>query len=317
MVGRRRFAVLLGIYNIMTQQWIRSARSGLFIPVTEMAPVRKATMTSYAGIAKQAEALQQLFTKIKRPLSKELAALCKSATVLAEKWETKKTAELPPATLWAALSLHRVANAVLRLDGHARAEEIIGKLSDGDISMMGHERTVARDMFWEVEFWHFLLRVNLTADLLDPPDIIWDKDGQKTAIACKRIYSEKHIQNVLSEAVHQIEAAGGLGIAAFQLEDARIPEKSTLKNVTQDEASQILQGINLDFLHDHERHFLKYFTKDRLSAALVATSCFAIIDNLYVNTQWTVWTHPQLPEEHKQRVLELHAALVAGTSEAS
>jgi len=281
-----------------------------------MTPVKKATMTTYGDIAKQAEAIQQLFTKYERPLSEELTALCKAATILSEKWEAKKTAELPPSILWAALSLNRVANAVLRLDGHSRAEEIIGKLSDGDISMMDHERTIARDMFWEVEFWHFMLRVGLTAELVDPPDIIWDKDGQKTAIACKRIYSERHIQNVLSQAVHQIEAAGGFGIAAFQLEDARIPKKSTLNNVSQDEASQILQGINLEFLHEHERHFLKYFTKDRLSAALVATSCFAVIENLFVNTQWTVWTHPNLSKEHKQRVLELHTALIKGTSDA-
>lgn len=272
-------------------------------------------MISYADIAAQAGLIQKFFTKYKRPLSSDLVELCRAATDLSEKWKKGKTSELSTRVLYQAISLNRIANAVLPLDGHPRAEELAEKLANGGISMIDHDRTLARDIFWEIECWHFMNQAGLNAELIDPPDIVWNVKGKKTALACKRIYSEKHIQRVLSNAVHQIEKAGGFGFAAFQLEDSRVPKNQVsggitrLENVTAPESSNILQNLNLDFLREHERHFLKYFTKDRLSAALVATSAFVVLDTVYVNTQWTVWKHPRISAEHGRRVDTMHAAL--------
>lgn len=280
-----------------------------------MLPIQKTSVSSYNDVAKQADSLRRLFDKYGVKISPDLNHLTEATKELAEKWTAGKRSELQPATLWEALSIHRIADAILQLDGHARAKELLEKLSQGDINMIAHDRTVARDTFWEIEVWHYIRRAGLTTDLIDPPDIIWTVNAQNTGIACKRIYSEKHIQRILSEAVHQIEATTGFGIAAFQLEDVRIPKGKITKTATRAEAVDILQGINQDFFKEHKRHFLKYFSKDRLTAALAATSCFAVTDiSRNVNTQWSIWTHPDINAEHKARVTQLYQAISGGTS---
>ncbi|TVL97097.1 MAG: hypothetical protein CV087_22860 [Candidatus Brocadia sp. WS118] len=281
-----------------------------------MAPVQKALVNSYADVARQAETVHELYTKYKLTISNDLATLCKSAHDLSEKWEAKKTYELSPNVLWEALALNRVANALLALDGHSRAHELLKKLSDGRISMLKHVRSFARDTFWEVEVWNYIKRAGLNADLIDPPDIIWTADARETGIACKRVYSEKNIEKILSEAIKQIEATPGFGIAAFQLEDVRIPEGKFLSKITQAEAAEVLQEINLEFLKEHERHFLKYFSKDRLTAALAATSCIVLVEDIQnVATEWSVWTHPDLSVEHKARVTQLYEAISKSSSD--
>jgi len=273
-----------------------------------MEPVQRASRSNYAAIALQGKSLQELFRKYKIPMGPSLSRICDSANFLSTKWEEKKKSELTPPLLWDALSLIRISEPLLALDENPRASELLKKLADGEIGMLKHERTLARDIFWEVEIWNYLKRAGLSADLNDPPDVIWNAAGQRTGIACKRIYSEKHIQNVLSQAVRQIESTTGFGVAAFQLEDSRTPEGSILETESLAKASTILQNANLAFLKEHERHFLKYFSKDRLTAALVATSAIVVADIPHIGTEWCIWTHPGLSADHKARVKQLYPA---------
>jgi hypothetical protein len=62
----------------------------------------------------------------------------------------------------------------------------------------------------------------------DPPDVIVNYENSRIGIACKKLYSERHVQNVLSEAVGQIEGDFDFGIVGLNLDDL-LPEGVVLK----------------------------------------------------------------------------------------
>jgi hypothetical protein len=177
--------------------------------------------------------------------------------------------------------------------------------------MQSRGQNDAKDTFWELEIWHQARRSRLAAEL-NEPDVTWN-DGQRlTGIACKKIYSEAHIQNVLSEAVHQIEKYVGYGFAAFSV-DELTPGDKLLSVATREEATNKLQDINLQFLSRHARHFRRYFSTDRLTGAIVSVSCITALTGKdgtpYVQTEQTVWTSPEVSTEHRHRIERFKAAL--------
>jgi hypothetical protein len=138
--------------------------------------------------------------------------------------------------------------------------------------------------------------------LKEPPDIVVNFDDTCIGIACKKIYSERHVQNVLSQAVGQIEKEFEFGIVAINIDDL-LPPQATLNLESSYAVEERLNQYNGEFLRRHDRHFRKYLTKGRLISAIISSCVISDVPNerpRFNNAwQWTVWTVPGLSENQR------------------
>ena len=223
---------------------------------------------------------------------------------LSDSWLLNRVDKLSVISLFRAGHLDRIANAVLPLKHVSNRTKYLTALTSGSLDLLQRQKSHAKNILWELELWSILQRRSFDAILSDPPDIVVTFEGSTIGIACKKLYSEKHVQNVLSEAVAQIEAAFDFGIVAVNLDDL-VPQNAILSAPNQETMSQVIVDFNARFLELHERHFRKYLASGRLIAALVST---AILADVYrrrtrFNNAWqsTIWTIPGLPaDKHTQ-----------------
>ena len=149
---------------------------------------------------------------------------------------------------------------------------------------------------------------------LTAPDVVVNYDNSRIGIACKKLYSERHVQNILSEAVRQIERDFDFGIVGLNLDDL-LPKDVVLKgDSTNAVAERLLRANNL-FLQKHERHFRKYLAKGRLISAIVSTSIVADVPSerpQFRNTyQWTIWTIPGLDARYQEPLNKFYETVMS------
>jgi hypothetical protein len=183
----------------------------------------------------------------------------------------------------------------------------LGALVSGSLDLLKRKKSSAKNIFWEVELWARMKKRGFDAELRDPPDILLDFRGVTIGIACKKLYSEKHVQNVLSQAVSQIEDNCDFGIAAINLDDLQ-PEDMILSQPSHECALEFLAQKNQEFMLRHRHVFGKYLSSGRLLSVLVSTT---IVADMYKDKpkfneahHSTFWTIPGLPAD-KERPLNL------------
>jgi hypothetical protein len=202
--------------------------------------------------------------------------------------------------LCAAYSLSRVADAILALESEEDPGRILFELLDGDLDLLGITKSKAKDTFWELELFSLIKECGLQPRLVDPPDIVLEIDGAQIGIACKKLYSEGHVQNVLSKAVAQTEGTFDVGIAAINIDDL-VPRDSVLRVQNLDFAGERIRRLNESFLARHERHFERYLSTGRLIAAVVSTTVLADTYNdtprFNLVNDITVWSVEGLDKE--------------------
>ena len=198
----------------------------------------------------------------------------------------------------------RIANPLLLLRDVPDRVRFLSVLASGELNLLDRKKSHTKNILWELELWEILKGRSCNASLVEPPDIVVRFDESTIGIACKKLYSQKHVQNVLSEAVAQIEASFDFGIIAINIDDL-IPPDKILRTPTREDMSKFLSNLNAKFLHAHERHFRKYLASGRVISALVST---AVLADVYQATprfnharQSTIWTIPGLaPEKARQ-----------------
>jgi hypothetical protein len=150
---------------------------------------------------------------------------------------------------------------------------------------------------------HELREHGVTAFLKEPPDIEASFRGTKIGIACKKVYSEKNFEKVLSEGVAQIETKYEYGIVAVNIDELTPPETILIAE-TQEEMAHRINKLNHAFLHKHGRYFRKYISAGRLLSALVSTAVLVEIrgGGVRLNNarQSSVWLPPGLSQGRKQ-----------------
>ena len=117
----------------------------------------------------------------------------------------------------------------------------------------------------------------------------------------------KHVQNVLSQAVAQIEGSFDFGIVAFNLDD--LAPSKVFQLSTREKVRQAIDAFNTQFLRAQERHFRKYLTAGRLLSALVSTRIRVDIyrgDRSQHALQSTFWTIPGLPREKERQIMRFY-----------
>jgi len=285
----------------------RAGRTGLVIPDGTVSDLSQSSSNTYLQIKQKALALEQLYSDAGVLLSpsSDLARLITDAKGLSDSWLIDSIEKIQTTQLFRVGHLDRIAEAALPLRDVPARIGFLTALASGSLDLLERKKSKAKDTLWELELWAILKRRSFNAALEEPPDIVVDFQDFRIGIACKKLYSEKHVQSVLSKAVAQIEASFDFGIVAVNLDDL-VPANMILQTPTQETMSRKIDDLNARFLRSHERHFRKYLASGRLISALVTTGVLADVYQARVrfNTarQSTVWTIPGLSPD-KDRVL--------------
>jgi len=290
-----------------TQEVWEARPSGILVSAGHITDRQDRFKTTYLDVKSKGEQIEELYksTGLTLPDNSDLAELIKNSKVLWEKWFANKTAELKMIMLFNLLHLSRIADAVLPLKEESVRIKFLKALISGPLDFFKREKSYAKDIFWELEVWLKLTRKLATVNLEEPPDIVIEFEGSRIGIACKKLYSEKHVQNVLSQAVHQIEDSFEVGIVALNLDDFT-PADKVLKSSHAQGMTNTLLNLNAGFIQRHERHFRKYLASGRLISAIVSTAVIADVASAKPQfnnaSQWTVWTIPGLEEKKSQNL---------------
>jgi hypothetical protein len=180
---------------------------------------------------------------------------------------------------------------------------------DGDLNFFRRAPSRAKDIFWEIELCSKLQRKIPETFLQEPPDIIMNFEDTVIGIACKKFYSEKHVQDVLSKGVHQIEASFEYGMVCFNIDDL-LPEDAVANTRNNKHIEEVLQARNHEFIQRHGHRFRNYMLDERLLGVLVSTTVIADIADmeprLHNASQWTIWTLEETKEKYKRQINRLH-----------
>lgn len=293
----------------------RKMGSGLVVPAGTVSHVSESSSQTYLHIKQKAVALEGLYaqSEVHLPPTCHLARLIVDAKSLSDSWLMNKVQGLPTSLLFRVHFLDRLVDALLPLQNTSNRTEYLRALTSGSLDLLSRDKSKAKDVLWELELWSNLQRRSFDAVLSDPPDIVVVFEDSKIGISCKKIYSEKHVQNVLSEAVAQIETSFSFGVVAINLDDL-VPPNHLLRAPTQQTIRGLINDFNTRFLHEHERHFRKYLASGRLLSALVSTNVLADVYRArprFNNAcQWTIWAIPGLPLEKDRQLKRFYNQLI-------
>lgn len=292
--------------------------SGIIVPASLMSGAKPATTTHFRDVRDEANQLEALYgsAAIALQTGSSIARYIASARLTYERWFAGSVRDITQQMLAETISLHRLCQAALGLQAHPKLGHYLERLLDGPLDLsIRATASPAKNALHELEIWS-RLRQNGISAILEEPDVTYEDASGKTGLACKKLYSEGHVQNVLSEAVSQLEATTGFGLVVIDLDELfldQLAPGNALKVDVRERSAGILDEFGFAFLRRHERHFLKYFSSNRISAAMVSITCVVHVVNprdgveepLFIATRWPTWTHPGLPDADKARVRTL------------
>ena len=283
----------------------------LDLPAGQVSDVSRSASTTLLNVKQRANALRTLFDSygVQLAPNSSVAKLIADAQGASDAWLLNTAIE--HRQLFNAILFDRIADALLPLAGDRSAGRYLQVLSRGDLDLFSRSSSQAKSLLWELELWALLRRRSFNAELSEP-DIVVEAEGLRIAIACKKLYSERHVQNVLSQAVHQIEPAFDVGIVALNLDDL-LPPDVVLRVEDHSAVADRLNSINEQFLREHERHLLKYLNPGRMVGVFVSTSVLADLFRQRIRfnnvRQATIWTVPGLPAQKQRAVNELYRGM--------
>jgi len=287
--------------------WIwRQSDSGLFVPEGTVSHSSTLSSETYLQIKEKALALERLYADNEVPLpgSCDLARLIADAKSLSDHWLTNH-AKLEMTLLCRATNLNRIADIVLPLRSVTDRAKYLTSLTSGCLDSLDRQTSTAKDFLWELELWSMLRSHDLDPTLQEPPDIVVSFEGLEVGLACKKFYSEGHVQDVLSRAVKQMESRFEFGIVAVNLDDLW-PANQILHAATHEAMGQCIYDFNSKFLRRHVRHFRKYLATGRADSALVSTSVLAHVQHgrgwFNYARQSLVWMLPGLEAEKEKQL---------------
>lgn len=294
--------------------WRRTS-SGVLIPDGRMTDALTRSKGTFLDIKRRAEEIETLYSEAAVPLppNSGLGRLIQNAKDLWDHWFANDVANLNHEMFFRGLHLVRIAEAVLPLRGEQHVVKYLKFLLLDSLDFFERGASRAKNFLWELEVWGKLRKGTQDVVLCDPPDVVVSCAGTRIGIACKKVYSERHVQNVLSKAVNQVAKDCAFGVVAMNIDDL-IQPRVVLREANSAKVSEMLHELNGEFLQRHDRHFRKYLSAGRLISAIVSTS---VITDVYEETpqfnnsnQWLVWTMPDLREAQQKAVDGLHNILI-------
>jgi hypothetical protein len=259
------------------------------------------SQVTYLKVKEKAVAVETLYAgrNVRLPPRCGLAVLIEAAKAACEAWLTGKERSLSAEQFYQAIHLDRVAGALLSglIGDDKTTEEVLRRLTRGNLSLWNRTESPAKDALWELELNALLNRVSIAATLEEPPDIMLQVESQQVGVTCKKVYSDRHFSKTLSKGVSQLAGdRSTFGIVAVNLDDNLPP--NTIRVATDPESP--FQHTNLQFIEKHRHRFLKYLWQYRMTAILVSTAGIVYgtdgVPNMYRGT--TVRALQTLPKEH-------------------
>lgn len=210
-----------------------------------------------------------------------------------------------PFEIFDALYVNRLYDPIMFINKSNKKKKYLKDILNGTLDFHNRKHSHAKNILFELELAH-MISMKFDDLTLDEPDILVRfKDGD-VGIACKKVTSNNNLEKQLSKGVKQINLNGfHFGIVAINI-DNLIPENSILKQDTAKKALDKLHNLNMKFIKENERYFIKYLKESRLIAVIVHSS---IIADITVSTprfnnlsQTTMWTIQGLEKEIKAKV---------------
>ncbi len=260
----------------------KPTKGGLLVPRGTLTQTQSSYSEKLLTLKSKAEEIEELFNSfnIAIPCGCDLSKLIANIKQCSDLRFIKNTKEFTEEQIINNLYFSRLVEPVLTLlRPQDNKKEYLKRLTSGSLNLLKREKSQAKDILWELELLHMLRMHNTDAYLKEPPDIIVNFEERKIGIACKKVYSEKHVEKTLSNAIAQIEDTFEYGIVAINI-DELVPEDLIISAPNESEAYKQFSHFNYDFIERNERYFLKYIPSGRILAVHVSTS---IIANLYAS----------------------------------
>lgn len=228
--------------------------------------------TNFFELSAQAIKIESLYAErgVRLPAECTLAAWIANVRSVADKRTTSPESGHTPMEHFQAIQLYRVTDAILALRDVEGGDSYLRKIT-ANLDFFNSERSVAKDIFWELELWWMIRRKLPTARLKDPPDIMLDLDGGTLGLACKSVYSEASVEKALSTGVKQVTGNCDAGVVAFSI-DSLLPKDCVINARDKAGLDQLLHPKIDGFIERHRRHMDRYLDKQRLAAVVVCIS---------------------------------------------
>ena len=299
----------------MTKIWEKHP-SGIVTPIGHEFNRTRSDSETYLRIKDKAIELEKFYSDadVSIPNGSGLSKLIHSAKELSDAWLTNSIDDLPNINLWRAAHLSRVSDSIFTLTNEKEIKLYLKKLANGSLDLLQREKSEAKDFLWELELLYVLRAHGIDAKLHEPPDIVATFKDKEIGIACKKVYSEKNFEKVLSNGVSQIEREYEYGIVAINIDDLAPPDSLFVAKSHKEMANEV-SNLNLAFLKNHERHFRKYLSTGRILSSLVSTAVLADLQDERVRLnngrQTSAWMIPGLPVKKTQVFNEFYNQIMS------
>ncbi len=269
---------------------------------------------NHVSISQKVDEIEQIFadSSVRITSSHQICTLLNSARELAAEWSKGKSDKTDMSMLFNALHVERIASAIKLLRFEKNKDKYLKDLLNGTLNFFDRSISHAKSILWELEVCTKIKRV-IPETYLQEPDVVTDVGHCHIALPCKKIFSEKGVSKVLSNAVSQIEKEYEFGIVAMNIDDL-IPKEVVLKARTFNDIGDKLHSHNMAFLENHERHFIKYLSASRIVAVIASTSMISDISDespRFNNfNEWAIWTIPGLKAEHQKVIYDFRDKVI-------
>ena len=289
--------------------------SGVAIEVGSISSFTSVEGSPYAGIRARTLSLRERFRfhGLDPRNSQSLTRILDMTDSMWDSWNRGAKDEITFPHLWAAAHAERITTAALSAPRGQSSGYLFRDLLKGSLDLLGRTQSKAKDTLWELELLGILVSHDIDA-APGEPDLSVRFFGAPVGFACKKIYSERNVSKVLSNAVAQIEREGRFGIIALNLDDL-LPANTILRAQTMSDMTAILAERNYAFLRTHERNLRRYLTPGRAISVLVSSGTIADVENAknrFLNArQTTVWQIPGIPEAKAEQMNKFLSAMSA------
>lgn len=240
-----------------------------------------------------------------------LGVLLREADALAHEWRAG-TNDGGIDRLIAAAHANRIADAIDAIRSDTNVDECLRRIAGNSVNLSDRSPSQGKDALWEIELLARLRHHGVTANLLDPPDIVIDLDGVMYSVACKKIYSERGAEAQMSKGVKQVATSGQPGIIALNIDDL-VPAGTLLTAKGLDEAKDFMHGFNVDFISRQQPRIQRYIADGRCDGILVSTSIPSGIETVRPSfnnhNHTTLWTLNEARLDARHRIYSLSEKL--------
>ena len=279
--------------------------AGILVPAGMQQDSTGHSTSGLLELKDKAFAIESIYAECGLAISPQsgLARVLSDAKYVADRWMLNQDKDVTGEQYLRTTHFGQFADSIINLRNVQDRSRYLTRLLSGPLDNYSKGHSDAKNTLWELELWSALLRRNIMAALVDPPDIILSIHDYEISVACKKLYSEKHVQNVLSEAVRQIEQLNSPGIVAINIDEFGASGR-VFMGTTSEHATGQLHQMNIEFLSKHDRHFRKYLKSERIAGALISIGCVADLSKgnprLNFTRMHTIWClEDRSPEQER------------------